>query len=239
MLYVAARISAGRRGDCEKGAALEIELKYKIKSKDETAAILADEYLAAIEEKGTGEQLFMKAAYFDTRDFILSKNDIAFRVRMEGSRVIASLKWNNESCGGLHMRGEVNVPVAGEKCFIKPDPEIFRESEVGRDVMELLNGKPLESILEMKFLRNRRRIDTGMAICEVALDDGEIVTDYGSCGISEMEIELFTGEEGELLKIGAELAEKYGLEPENKSKYARGLELIRAGLGEAAAEALG
>ncbi|MDR3294744.1 MAG: CYTH domain-containing protein [Clostridiales Family XIII bacterium] len=205
---------------------MEIELKYKVRDKESIAAILADDYLAGMEEKGTREQILMKAAYFDTEDYILSKNDVAFRVRMEGARIIASLKWKDSGSNGLHIREEINVPVDDPGCFLRPDPAIFKESEVGKDVAELLNGKPLQSILEMTFLRSRFRVDTGEVICEVSLDDGDIVTDQGELHLSEMEIELFTGETDGLLEIGRVLAEKYGLVPEAESKYARGLRLI-------------
>jgi inorganic triphosphatase YgiF len=210
----------------ERKIVLEVELKYKIHDKGLLTAIPADEYLVGIEEKDTREQVFMKAAYFDTETYILSENDIAFRVRMEGSRIIASLKWNDSGDDGLHVREEINVPVDDPACFLMPDPGIFRESEVGKDVAELLNGKPLVSILEMKFLRDRLRVDTGDAICEISLDDGDIITDFGALHVTEMEIELFSGERDGLLKLAKTLAEKYGLEPELENKYARGLKLL-------------
>jgi triphosphatase len=205
---------------------LEIELKYRLIGKEQIATILADEYLAGIEEKNSREQVFMKAAYFDTEDYILSKNDVAFRVRMEGNRLVASLKWNDSSADGLHMREEVNVPVDDPSCFLRPEPEIFKESEVGKDVAELLNGKPLQSVLEMKFLRSKLRIDTGGVICELSLDDGDIITDFGQARICEMEIELFSGSRDEMLGLGKTLAERHGLAAEPESKYLRGLRLI-------------
>jgi inorganic triphosphatase YgiF len=208
---------------------LEVELKYKLHDKTLLTAIPSDDYLIGIEEKGTREQVFMKAAYFDTESYILSENDIAFRVRMEGSRIVASLKWNDSSDAGLYTREEIHVPVNDPACFLMPDPLIFRESEVGKHVAELLDGKPLVSIFEMKFLRNRFRVDTGGAICEVSLDDGDIITDSGTRHIAEIEIELFSGSQEELLKLGAVLAEKYGLVPELESKYARGLALLGKG----------
>ncbi|MDR2355274.1 MAG: CYTH domain-containing protein [Clostridiales Family XIII bacterium] len=205
---------------------MEVELKYKIHDKKLLTTIPNDEYLVGIEEKGTREQLFMKAAYFDTEDYILSENDIAFRVRMEGSRIIASLKWKDSNDDGMYTREEINVPVDDPACFLMPDPLLFKESEMGEDITELLNGKPLVSILEMKFLRNRFRVDTGGAICEVSLDDGDIITDDGELHVSELEIELFSGSKDELAKLGASLAEKYALAPELESKYARGLRLL-------------
>jgi triphosphatase len=206
--------------------ALEFELKYKLHDKKLLTIIPSDEYLTSIEEKGTREQVFMKSAYFDTETYVLSKNDIAFRVRMDGNRIIASLKWNDSGDNGLYTREEINVPVDDPACFLMPDPNLFKESEMGKDIADLLNGKPLVSILETKFLRDRFRVDTGDAICEVSLDDGDIITDFGELHITEMEIELFSGGKEELLKLGKTLADKYGLEPELESKYARGLKLL-------------
>lgn len=206
---------------------MEIEMKYGIGDKEIAKSIWEDEYLLSIEEKDSREKVYMKAAYFDTDDYILSKNDIAFRVRMEGSRIVASLKWKGASVDGLHTREEINVPVSDEACcLIMPDPEIFKESDIGRDLINLIEGKPLHSLLETGFLRSRMRIDTGKSICEVAIDEGEIVTDFGSLPICELEIELFSGDKEDVLRIGQILAEKYHLTPEDRSKYARGLKLL-------------
>jgi len=208
---------------------MEIEMKYGIGDKEIAKSIWEDEYLLSMEEKDSRERVYMKASYFDTDDYILSKNDIAFRVRMEGARIVASLKCNGSSVEGLHTREEINVPVKDEACFIKPDPEIFKESDIGRGMIALVQGKPLHSLLETRFLRSRMRIDTGKSICEVAIDDGEIVTDFGSLPICEMEIELFSGDQEDVLRIGKALAEKYQLTAEDRSKYARGLELLEDG----------
>ena len=205
---------------------MEIEMKYGIGDKEIAKSIWEDEYLLSIEEKDSREKVYMKAAYFDTDDYNLSKNDIAFRVRMEGSRIVASLKWNGESVDGLHTREEINVPVNDETCFIMPNPEIFIESDIGRDMIEMIQGKPLHSLLETKFLRSRVRIDTGKSICEVAIDEGEIITDFGNLPICELEIELFSGDQEDVLRIGKYLAEKYQLTAEDRSKYARGLKLL-------------
>ena len=43
----------------------------------------------------------------------------------------------------------------------------------------------------------------------------------------ELEIELFAGELQPMLDLGKTLREKYGLVPEDQSKLAQGLDLIR------------
>ena len=205
---------------------MEIEFKYGIADKEIANQLWEDNYLAGIEEKDSRESLYMKASYFDTDDYIMSKNDIAFRIRMEGTRIVASLKWNDSVEEGLHTREEINVHVTDDSCFILPDAGIFKESDIGRDVIKLIGEKPLHSLLETRFLRRRLRVDTGKAICEVAIDEGEIVTDFGTLPILELEIELFSGEQEDIFRIGKILAEKYGLVPENRSKYARGVGLL-------------
>lgn len=172
---------------------MEIELKYLVDSKERADAIFNDAYLFSIEEEDTREKTFFKAAYFDTKDYILSKHDIAFRVRMEGEQLVASLKWRGRVEGGLHRREEINVPLDDPQCYIMPLPEIFAESDIGKEVIRLVGESPLISLMEMGFLRSRFRVDTGNSIIEVALDMGEILTDRGNLPILELELELYSG----------------------------------------------
>lgn len=205
---------------------MELEMKYGIADKDVAESIWTDEYLMTIEEENTREKVFMKAAYFDTEDLILSKNDITFRVRMENDRIIATLKWSGKSEGAMHQREEINVPIVDEACFISPQPSIFKESQIGLEVIDLIGNKELESIIETKFLRSRFRVDTGNTIIEVSIDKGEIITEKGIEPILEMELEMFSGNREDLIKMGEEISQKYGLNPEEKSKYARGKNML-------------
>ena len=175
---------------------MEIEMKFAIGNKEVAEAIWEDEYLKKIGDSSSKEAVYMKSAYFDTEERVLLKNDVAFRVRMEGNKVIASLKWNGSSSGGLHKREEVNVPVDDPACFLEPSPEIFRESDQGKAMMDLIGEERLYSILEMNFVRRRIRVDYENSIMEIAVDTGEILTENGELPICELEIELFSGEQG-------------------------------------------
>ncbi|MCR5482591.1 MAG: CYTH domain-containing protein [Clostridia bacterium] len=208
---------------------MEIELKYSIRDKETADLIWEDDYLSGMEEKESREALYMKASYFDTPDAVLRSRDIAFRVRMEGEKIVATMKWNGKSEGALHTREEINVPVDDEACLISPDLSVFKESSIGQEVMGIVGEKSLESTMEVGFLRRRFRIDTGNCIIEISIDNGEIVTDNGSCPICEVELEFFSGDEDELMVVGEKLAQRYDLVPEKVSKYARGLELIEKG----------
>ena len=66
----------------------------------------------------------------------------------------------------------------------------------------------------------------------MSVDKGVILTNYGKTYF-EVELELFSGETEELVELGEQLQEKYGLEVQELSKYARGIELIKKGKREA------
>lgn len=205
---------------------MEIELKYSIADELTADRIWDDELLLSYEEENTREAIKMKASFFDTEDHALLKNDIAFRVRMEGNRVVASLKWNGNAEGALHQRQEINVPIGDETCFLMPSAEVFKESDIGQEVIRLVAGRPLISLLDVTFIRRRFRIDVNDSIMEVSLDRGDIITDNGRLPILELEIELFSGEKDELTAIGQKIMEKYSLSECVESKYARGLQLL-------------
>ena len=204
---------------------LEIELKYTVPDRDTAEIIWQDPCLTDMEEPGSREKLAFKSVYFDTACGSLAKNDIAFRVRLEGARVIATLKYNGKSSGPLHTREEINVPIDDKACLISPDPAIFHESDIGKEITGLIADKPLINVMEVGFIRRRVRVDTGNSIIEASIDIGEIKTDSGSLPVCELELELFSGAQDDLINLGNKLAERYALIPEEKSKYARGLAL--------------
>ena len=206
----------------EKGFFMEIELKFSVPDEETRQAIWEDELFELCEEKDSREELFFHARYYDTEDGDLAKNGIAYRVRMEGDTPVATLKCKGNSEEGLHQREEINIPASGPE----PDPELFGECSLGNTFIELIKGKELKCCVETKINRKSFRIDTGDGIFEFSLDEGEVITEKGSIPISELEIELYSGDTEELLRVGDKVQKKFGLETEDKSKYAKGMEMI-------------
>lgn len=204
---------------------MEIELKYRIPNEKIAEEIWQDKLFTSMEEKDSREEVCLDAKYFDTFNCTLAKEQIAYRIRKEGARWVAALKCNGQSEGALHTRNEINVPVVDGD----PDPSAFRESEMGEKLIKLIGDEDIQCVLETKFNRRRVRIDTGTGIFEVSIDRGMIITRYGEEPIFEVEIELFSGETEELLELGEKIQKKYDLETEDLSKYARGINLIKAG----------
>jgi len=90
----------------------------------------------------------------------------------------------------------------------------------------LAGKQKLEPVLSMDFERRQVRVDTGNSISVLSFDDGKISAGGKTIPIMEMEIELYSGSEDELKEYGHKIADKYELEPEDRSKFARGYALF-------------
>lgn len=204
---------------------MEIELKYLVEEPIAREKILKDSHLSEIKEKGSEEEIKLDAVYYDTADMDLCRGRMAFRIRLENGNPVATLKWDGQVSDGLHVRGEFNTPVVSES-MEAPDPEIFRGSEIYDQVMEAVGGKPLREIMRVECLRKQIMVDTGKSIDAISLDIGKVITPKGQAPVAELEIELFSGDQDDMIALGRELAAKYNLTPGNKSKFQVGLELI-------------
>ncbi len=204
---------------------MEVELKFLVEEPIAREKILGDKHLAEIMDEGSLEEIEMRAIYFDTEDLDLCENEIAFRIRRENDYPVATLKWGGKVENGLHMRGELNVTV-NEEFAKEPTLSIFKGSEIYEAIEKAAGDKPLKPLLEANCLRRQMRVDTGKSICVVSLDVGEIVTTKGTAPISELEVELYSGDEEDMIKLGRELAAKYNLKEGAKSKFRVGLELL-------------
>ena len=181
---------------------------------------------------GTTPPLPLHALYYDSRDGVLQRARLAYRVRREGKEWIATLKAEGQSAGGLHQRPEWNVTVSTSEA----DLRVFTDTDAAALLAPFLDSV-LQVVLETRFERLESRVDRadGSQIL-VALDRGEIIANSLREPILEVELELVTGEAAAVLEMGAELCRDLPLLPDGESKMFRGLRL--AGLIPADASAI-
>ena len=204
---------------------MEIELKFQVVESFTKDRIFNDRHLLSLSGGKGPETVVMKAVYLATEDRQLLRREIAFRVRQEDERLVATLKWGGDAENGLHTRDELNATV--DQAFLQePSLEIFRGSGIYEEACLQLEGKRLLPVMEMEFSRRQMHVDTGKSISMLSYDEGEIRTVCGNEPISELEIELYSGDQEDMVALGTELAAKYNLKAGNKSKYQRGLELL-------------
>lgn len=206
---------------------MEIELKYSLGDDLAKDRILKDKHLIEIKDPEADEIIQMKAIYYDTAQRDLQRLHIALRARYENERIIVTLKWKGSVQDGLHVRGELNVP-AGQDYLENPTVEVFRGSEIFEELEAAVAGKKLTAVMEMDFLRKSIQVDTGASISVISVDEGFIRTSKGDEEILEVEVELYSGDQQDMIALGEELASKYNLIRCDKSKYQRGLELLKS-----------
>jgi triphosphatase len=201
---------------------LEIELKLQVAAPAIWPGLLASSLLAEWSGGAVWQQQSMEASYFDTAAHVLQERHIAYRVRREGSKWIATVKSGGSSEGGLHQRQEWNVEAADKS----PNISVFRDTAFWPVLQQIVGAEPLLPLFVTSFVRRTLVICTeGGAVVEIAADQGEILAGGKSAPILELELELKEGNPASLLQLGALLTAEYPLLLESRSKYHRAMEL--------------
>lgn len=205
---------------------MEVEIKYSIDDDTKVSEILDDELLTSLECEDSRRTVSMHATYYDTEGNELQKRQAAFRVRLEGDDYVATIKMGGSVNDGVHSRYEINRIVEDEEFIENPSLSVFDDDESVREVLGDILDKELSPIMEMNYVRELFDVCYEQSRMEVALDQGDIWTGEGNAPICELEIEIKEGSTEDLVSLGGIVCRQYGLRPESKSKFARGIELI-------------
>lgn len=204
---------------------MEIELKYRLNEEGDGLKIFEEFKKSNQIVEGSIKDTDLYSAYLDTEDRALEQNMAAFRIRRKETEYEATLKWGGGVSQGLHERKEINLPV-GKSFQINPDIGVFKNVEPPIEFLDDAAGKLVKTV-ETQFKRLSWRIQDGDTVLEFCLDRGMIIAGEKRDRILELEVELIEGDRSKLESCGTKLADIYGLEPEMRSKYERGLRLQR------------
>lgn len=187
----------------------EFELKY--------AADTATQ--AAIEATfGDFATIAMETTYFDTSDGALSARHITLRRRTENGRSVCTLK---TPTGGI-SRGEWELECDSIEEAL---PVLCKLSS--HPLLPALTAPGVVPICGARFVRRAKTVTLSDCTVEIALDSGFLLGDNRESPLCEVEVELKSGSEEAAVAFAKALAEKYGLAPEQKSKFRRALALAR------------
>ena len=185
----------------------EFELKFRA-TQAQFAALQADfPHLQSIS---------METTYFDTPYRKLAPLRWTLRRRMENGKSVCTLKTPGENGG----RGEW---------------EVESGSMMGAIPMLCKLGAPIDLMVHTvsgilpvcgaKFTRLAGLLECDGCTVELALDQGVLTGGNREQPLLEVEVECKSGSEEAAAQFAAQLAQKYSLTPEPKSKYARALAL--------------
>jgi len=158
--------------------------------------------------------------YFDTPDLQLNKQKMALRVRKKGSLYIQTLKTKGQSVNGLSQRGE------WEWNLVKPtlNVQYLKQCEAWP---ASINTEVLMAVFETNFTRYQIELDWQESRIELALDQGEILSQGRVEKINEIELELLSGNANDLHLLYGALQETISLVPSDISKAERAYQLFR------------
>ena len=196
-VYNGAKEKGGR------GMGREFELKYRVSAQT----------LARIrEELGEFEPIAMETVYYDTPERALSAKHWTLRQRMENGIRVCTLKTPAPG----NAREEWEVAGYGLADALPRLGEISGRNLVFPDLQPLCGAK---------FTRLRKLETRDGCTVEIALDQGILTGGNRELPFAELEVELKEGSEEAALRFAENLATKYGLMPEEKSKFARAMAL--------------
>ena len=199
----------------------EVELKLAAAAADlpELKRALVD---MAPESASTDARLI--STYYDTPDLALKRRGLSLRVREQSGRFIQTVKSGDLAGGDFLTRGEWEDELT-ESC---PDPDA---TQSGEHLPDGIAGD-LQPLFATDVTRTTVAIEPVPATrIEAAIDQGEIraAGGGGTEPISEIELELKSGEAAALYNVALQLLDVASIRIEPRSKSERGYRLGEEG----------
>ena len=185
----------------------EFELKYRADAGK----------ISAISEKyGDFTSISMETAYYDTFDLKLGLHHWTLRRRLENGVSVCTFKKPLDDGSKAEWEVEAASIMQGifQLCQSGAPWELMRATAGG-----------VQQICGAKFTRLAKTLDLGGCTVELALDRGVLLGGGREIPLCEVEVELKDGADADAVAFAEALAREFGLEPEQKSKYARALAL--------------
>ena len=160
------------------------------------------------------------STYYDTPDLALKRRGLSLRVREQGGRFIQTVKTTNPGGIDILKRGEWEDELAQAR----PDPYA---AQSGEHLPEGISGD-LQPLFATDVTRTTFAIKPASATrIEAAIDQGEIraAGNGGIEPISEVELELKSGEPAALYDVALQLLDVAAIRIEPRSKSERGYRL--------------
>ena len=160
----------------------------------------------------------METTYYDTFDGRLGNNHWTLRRRYENGKSVCTLKTPSPDGG----RDEWEVEALSIMAAI---PELVQLGAPMDLMAYCVSG--VAPVCGAKFTRLAKTLEIPGTTVELALDRGKLLGSGREMPLLEVEVELKEGCDNAATAFAHELAAKYSLTPENRSKYRRSLGLAR------------
>ena len=201
---------------------MEIEAKFAVPDQATFERLKSMQQLAGFTLLA-GKVKRMHDTFLDTPDRRMGAAGYVCRRREVSGQVVMTIKGGSKIEGAIHQREELEVTLPADV-----PPQQWPDSPIRDRALLIIGAAPLAPL----FDQHQTRIFRGMMrdeqmIAELTLDDVTIASGDKTLTYLEMEVELQPdGELADLEAIEASLQAEWGLMPEPRSKFARGLEWV-------------
>jgi inorganic triphosphatase YgiF len=172
-------------------------------------------------EYGPFSPIDMETLYYDTPEGHMRRLRWTLRRRYENGVSVCTVK-TPASGGG---RGEWEVRCPDIRDAIPKLVDLGAPKE-----LLLLAGTPLQEVCAARFTRMAAALEIPGATAELALDRGVLLGGGQELSFAEVEVELKAGSEAAVTAFADDLARRFRLEPEPKSKQQRALALAEGNI---------
>jgi triphosphatase len=166
----------------------------------------------------------LTSIYYDTLDFALHRKLLTLCVRKQGRKFVQTVKAGDLAGLDLLTRGEWEDPIASGR----PDIDA---PKTGKRLPNSIREQDLRPVFTTSVTRTVIEIEPNPATrIEAAIDEGKIRIADGSAEepISEIELELKSGDPAALFDVALRLLEAAPVRIETRSKAERGYRLLGA-----------
>ena len=164
------------------------------------------------------------STYYDTPDLALNRKQLTLRVRKQGRKFVQAVKAGDSAGSDLLVRREWEDPIASKR------PNIDAP-KTGKQLPASIRKQDLRPVFTTSITRTAIKVEPHSSTqIEAAIDEGEIRTANGSGvePISEIELELKSGNPAVLFDVALRLLEAAPVRIETRSKAERGYRLLGA-----------
>lgn len=194
---------------------LEIELKLEFAAGEEATAI---ELTRAVRFPCATSDIV--TTYFDTPDLALRDAGFAVRIRSQDGQLVQTVKSPSTSTG-LFQRREWETPLNDH------DLDLWALSEVLGDQVDHRILSRIVPAFGTRFHRIKQKIKTEQSCIERVVDIGEITTGNAVSPITEIELELLSGNKAGIFDLARSMNRALPLRVGLHSKAARGYRLLQ------------
>lgn len=198
--------------------ATELEYKLAVPNPMLLEKILFDDLLSQVRQEGY-TMLEMGSVYYDTPDRSLRARGWTLRLRQENQRLVATLKTPGP--------GRARMEYETEADSITRALPLLVQQGAPEELLELAE-RGLEMVCGARFTRRAAKLTfADGAVCELAGDVGELLGGARMEPLCEVELEWKKGNEDTVEAFASELMDRFGLQEELRSKYARAYALAK------------